>query len=336
MFTRTWLLWAGLMAIGCKRPPPAISFYYWKTSYGPSMADSAVLAENQVKELYLRYFDLDIPPSEKQPALLAAVRFIQPPDSSLHIIPVIYIRNRVFTGTADSLAPRLAVQTAAAVRQISETAGVHHREIQVDCDWTLQTRDRYFRFLRAFREATGCPLSATIRLHQVKYPVRSGIPPVDRGVLMYYNMGRIADIPENSIYDEKTAARYAASIPAYPLPMDLALPIFSWGIQLRNGKVVNLLNKMNMAGFSDPAMFVKDGDHRFNVRKAGFRAGYYFQENDVVKIEQVSSASLRAIAAGIRSNPQHPFAKLLFYDLDSANYNRYEKTIFKDIAAALH
>lgn len=64
MFTRTWLLWAGLMAIGCKRPPPAISFYYWKTSYGPSMADSAVLAENQVKELYLRYFDLDIPPSE--------------------------------------------------------------------------------------------------------------------------------------------------------------------------------------------------------------------------------------------------------------------------------
>ena len=336
MFLRAWLFLLLLPFLACQRPTPAISFYYWKTTYQVSAADQQVLAANQVQDLYLRYFDLDWPPGAKEVSMLAPVKFGQTPDSNLHIIPVVFIKNRVFLQTPDSLLVVLAEHVAAGIQSISETAGIHYREIQVDCDWTRRTRDNYFKFLTSLKTKAAVPLSATIRLHQVKYPVQSGIPPVSRGLLMYYNMGYIADVPENSIYDEKNAAKYAAAIPDYPLPMDLALPIFSWGIQIRNGKVLHLLNKMNEADFAQDSMFEKTATNRYKAKQAGFKSGYYFQENDLVKIEQVSSSNLKEIAAGIRANKQYPFQQLIFYDFDARNYNRYEKTIFKDIAAALH
>ncbi|MFT4025156.1 MAG: hypothetical protein QM664_15385 [Flavihumibacter sp.] len=335
MFIRRVIYLICLFALACKRPSPAISFYYWKTTYQQTKADSQVLADNEVKDLYLRYFDLDVSGAEKQPTLLAPVCFAQSPDSNLNIVPVVYIKNNVFIQATDSSIPALAAHTIEAIQSISKTAAVRYREIQIDCDWTRQSRDRYFHFLRELKQQSGVPLSATIRLHQVKYPAQSGIPPVDRGLLMYYNMGYIADVPENSIYDEKTAKKYSASIPGYPLPMDLALPVFSWGIQIRNGKVVHLLNKMNASDLADKNQFIPESENRFRVKQAGFRSGYYFQENDVIKIEQVSPRDLKDIAENIRPNPRRPFSKVLFYDLDEANYTRYEKTIFKDIAAAL-
>ena len=78
-------------------------------------------------------------------------------------------------------------------------------------------------------------LSATIRLHQVKYYKQAGIPPVDRGMLMFYNMGKLnALTAENSIYNSNDAAGYIETVDDYPLKLDLALPAFSWAVHFRN------------------------------------------------------------------------------------------------------
>ncbi len=86
------------------------------------------------------------------------------------------------------------------INQINKSVSIKCRALQIDCDWTTKTAPKYFYFLQQIREkldahedggtfASLAMLSATIRLHQVKYPEKSGMPPVDKGVLMFYNMG---------------------------------------------------------------------------------------------------------------------------------------------------
>ena len=99
------------------------------------------------------------------------------------------------------------------------------KEIQIDCDWTDSTRNRFFRFTRTLGKlahAEHSLISATIRLHQIKYFERTGIPPVDRGVLMFYNMGKLAAASErSSIFNTEDAEKYTSRLSQYPLPMDL-------------------------------------------------------------------------------------------------------------------
>ena len=88
------------------------------------------------------------------------------------------------------------------------------KELQIDCDWTESTRDKYFHLLSTLRnelERNKQIISATIRLHQVKYAAITGIPPVHRGMLMYYNMGKINATDNNSVYDKKIAEKYISS-----------------------------------------------------------------------------------------------------------------------------
>jgi hypothetical protein len=69
----------------------------------------------------------------------------------------------------------------------------------------------------------------------VKYRERTGVPPVDRGMLMFYNMGRFSADPEaRAIFDLESARRYLARISSYPLPLDLALPMWSWTVAPRS------------------------------------------------------------------------------------------------------
>ena len=113
---------------------------------------------------------------------------------------------------------------------VSNTA-IH--EIQFDCDWTQSTKEKYFKFLRHFRQLQNDPtfqLSATIRLHQIKFANQTGVPPVNRGMLMFYNMADLESIKTpNSILDLEVAHQYIDSQTTYELPLDFALPIFSLG-----------------------------------------------------------------------------------------------------------
>jgi hypothetical protein len=130
------------------------------------------------------------------------------------------------------------------------------RELQIDCDWTDLTRAAFFDFvteLRVLVHREGALLSATIRLHQVKYRERTGVPPVDRGMLMFYNMGGItADADTRSIFDRARAESYLARLPEYPLPLDAALPIWSWTVHTRGDRVVGLLQSTDPAELVDP------------------------------------------------------------------------------------
>jgi hypothetical protein len=230
----------------------------------------------------------------------------------------------------------LVKNTLYLVSAISHSQSIAPREIQFDCDWTERTRDKYFSFLQQYAAISNQTVSATIRLHQVKYKERTGVPPVQYGVLMYYNIGPINGGDNNSIYEKSVAERYNTYIKSYPLPLDVALPIFSWGITIRDGKAAALLNKIDAADFKNDSNFVATNSNHFQVKHACFKNGYYFKEGDDIKMEHVPEADLLDITRQVNQYSNHRIGKIIFYDLDSTNLNQYEKAIFEKVRSSIH
>lgn len=305
-----------------------MSFYYWKTQFTLNDYEKGILYKHDVKSLYVRYFDIDFTPEDKEPVPVSPIK----PDSSIRqyqVIPVIFIRNRTFERlTADNI-PMLVKNVAFLVNLINQSQSIRPTQIQFDCDWTERTRDKFFEFIKQYRAHNNQIISATIRLHQVKYKEITGVPPVDYGVLMYYNMGAINGDNNNSIYEKSIADKYNSYIRSYPLPLDVALPVFSWGLTIRDGKVVELLNKINFTQFENDSNFIKADSDRYQVKHACFKSGYYFKENDQIKQEHVPAGDLQDITNQINKYTNHKIGKLIFYDLDSTNLVQYDKDVFE-------
>jgi len=68
-------------------------------------------------------------------------------------------------------------------------------------------------------------VTATIRLHQIKFKDKTGIPPVDQGVLMAYNIGELKNNKQNSILEANIVKQYINKNTEYPLKLKLALDI---------------------------------------------------------------------------------------------------------------
>lgn len=175
-------------------------------------------------------------------------------------------------------------------------------------------------------------LSATIRLHQVKYAQQTKVPNVAYGVLMYYNMGEINAGPGSSIYDKTIADLYTYTLKDYPLPLKVALPIFGWAIHLRNGQVLGLRPKVTANALKTEAAFSAQKPDIFEVKRDVLRHGTYYRKGDVLKIESVSQEQLLEMAHDLGTHMK--VEEVIFYDLDALNLKNYEKDIFSQVRAA--
>jgi hypothetical protein len=208
----------------CDQRSKSMSFYYWRKVYAPDTAEVNTLKENKVHTLYVHYFDVDWPDTVDGPILGSPVRFDSVP-TGYYIVPVVFFSNKVFE-KADSVAlADLTNKVLHLVALTNHAAQFEPEEIQFDCDWTEKGKDNYFRFLRQYQAASGLVISSTIRLYQIKFADRIGIPPVDHGVLIFYNMDSAEAATGNPIYERASAHRYTPSLRSYPLTLDLALPI---------------------------------------------------------------------------------------------------------------
>ena len=203
------------------------------------------LVVNDVDTLYLRFFDVEWETPSNSPKPVAPIIFSDEIPQQIKIIPVVYLKNEVFKNLSEVLSENLAENVWMKISIIAKTQHINISQIQMDCDWSPSTRQKYFKFLQALNNKlknTHIKVSATIRLHQVKYREITGVPPVNRGMLMFYNFGRLQARGElNSIFNEQEASRYTSYISEYPLPLDVVLPIFSWAIHSHHEKITGLL-----------------------------------------------------------------------------------------------
>jgi len=211
--------------------------YYWSTVFSLDSAKSEFVRTHDVGRIYLRYFD--VVDDGGRPMPNATLRFAMPVPQGMEIVPVVFIVNdcmkRDVSGLADKILKR--------VMQMSQTNDVDGvGEIQIDCDWTLSTRRRFYAFLSEMRDmvhAKNLRLSVTVRLHQLSQTP----PPADRGVLMMYNTGDFTDIKcEKPILDLRDAAPYLRHLGGFKLPLSAAYPVYSWKILFRNGHYVGIMH----------------------------------------------------------------------------------------------
>jgi len=323
-----WISFFLLLTACSKNDPPTIAFYYWKTNLKFSETEKEVLKDNNVHKLYIRYFDIGLHPEKKIPFPISPIHF-EENIQRFEVVPVVFIQNKVM------LEPNLDVEDLAKktihlIDEINSKNKITCAQIQIDCDWTLKSKEHYLEFIEQIKKLSQKKLSATIRLHQVKYFKKTKIPNVDSGVLMFYNMGSIAPDSLNSIYSKEISKKYLKSLKRYPLHLDYALPIYSWAIHIRDKKVLGLRSKLNFTALEKDKNFQKITPIFFKVRQSNYKNGVYYEENDLLKVEAISPKDLKEMAEDLSGNSMEPPKEIIFYDLDEFNLNNYEKNIFKE------
>lgn len=318
----------------CTKKETSASFYYWQTNFNLNKQEHQAINELNCSELYVRLFDIDIKNDSIVP--LGIIKNLDSFPNNLQLIPVVFITNRTFIETKPENIKQLALNTHSKISSLLKEANKSCNKIQIDCDWSQGTKHNYFQFLKQFKAIdTNIILSSTIRLHQIKYPTITGVPPVDEGIIMYYNMGKLNGI-ENSIYNSTDAKKYIESITYYPLKCNIALPIFSWGKVERDSKIINLINHTDSLLLEKKGQLLQLDSITYKVKSSFLYKGIYFKENDVMKMEQASIDELMLAARGLAENLKQDSIKIIFFDLNATNLNYYSNEKLKDILNAFN
>ncbi|MGS0748901.1 hypothetical protein [Halpernia sp. GG3] len=194
---------------------------------------------------------------------------------------------------------------------------------RIDCDWTGGTNEEYFKLLETLKKISHRKITCTLRLHQVKDKGLIGIPPVDKVYLMCYATSSPLDnSTKNSILDIPTLKNYLARLSHYPLHMDIALPIYSWGILTNHLGNHKLINTLSSEALEKNDNFKKISLNNFEVLKDDFYFGMYLSKGFKIKIETITQKDLDETLAFI--NEKITFYNIIYYQLDSRFIKNYK------------
>lgn len=95
--------------------------------------------------------------------------------------------------------------------------------------------------------------------------------------------------PENSILDSVSLKKYLrGTVAVYPLPLDVALPVFSWGVVFRGGSFFNIINSPDSSQLADNQRFEQVSPTRFLSKKGTILQGIYLHPGDLIRLERPS------------------------------------------------
>ena len=298
-------------------------FYHWKSQLQLSPSEQNALTQLAIQKLYIKFFDISTSP--RAPFTFTPKTKIDwtsiPPQCT--ITPVVYLTIDCLRQLPEESLPQLAQQLLQSIKTLLEGRPLQH--LQIDCDWTTKTREPYFQLLRLLQaQEPNLQLSTTIRLHQIKYRQAAGIPPVSKGLLMPYNLSDpTAYRAQNSIFDSKEAAKYLQNQSLYPLPLDIALPLFSWGIWFRDRQFRGFVRGLDGAEIAGASYLEPIKPPFFQVIKDTVIQQQYIRMGDEIKLEAVGVEALReALAFSLPILPNDSF-DLLFFHLDEQVLKTY-------------
>ena len=305
-------------------------FYYWKSDdYTFQKQEVDVLKKLAVKKLYVKFFEVEYSKVfGVRPTSKSSVNFHYQvngdPAPDVNVIPVVFIKNDVFTNTkqedVNSLADNILFLIAKRYKEHGNQDSVFH-EIQFDCDWTASTKEKYFALLKYLKKLTGKTISCTLRMYPYKYAEMMGVPPVDKATLMCYNLNNpLENENKNSILDADEIKKYLNTKKAYPLHLDVVLPLNSWMLYFQNNQFVALLhNQDNINLFAEP---IKPLWYR--VTKDTMVSNIFIREGDKIKYEDVSEDELKKVTALLKAKLNlSGTATISFFHLDKTTLNKY-------------
>lgn len=310
------ILFILFLVVSCqKKNNHPYTFYYWKTNFSLHPEEKKALDNATTPYLYTRFFDVDKVGGKFQP-----VGVITKDNNFLtdkHIVPTVFITNQTLLNISQDEIQFLAESINQLIqKKITEYHIKVNNEIQIDCDWTAGTRDDYFTFLKELKKISGKEITCTLRLHQVKDKNQTGIPPVDKVYLMCYSTSSpLENSDKNSILDVTVLKNYLSKIEDYPIKkIDVALPIYSWGIvtnYLGKHKLINALSKEDL---NNPN-FKKISSTEIEIQKDGFYFGNYLNKGFRIKVEEIADDQLQEVVGFLEKKIN--YFNIIYYQLDS-------------------
>lgn len=318
-----------LIIFGCKPKNTNVNraFYYWKSKFELDKDELKILNQNNINTLYIKYFDVLWNANLNAAIPAAKIEFKDAIPQHIQVIPVVYITNSALLKSNKDSIKTLAISISKLINAYGPLVNKKINQIQIDCDWTLSSKEKYFALLSALKSIYNNQLilSATIRLHQIKYVSETGIPPVKKGMLMYYNMGNIEHQHNNSIFNENDAEKYAPYIKQYPLPLDAVLPLFSWVKVFRNHKMHQLLNQISFHELINSNLFQHVNEYTLKPIATCNYKGITFLTNDVLVAEIVAPKLSKKAAQHL-----HRYFNKTTFTLALFHLNKYKLNDFTE------
>ena len=328
-----------LFLISCSKTSHDTGFYFWKTVFQLDTVENRALEEIKAQSIYVRIMDIDFDPSGVQAVPISPITFTQPVPKEQQVIPVVFVNQRIFTemdslqirGLANKIVPFI-------VAKIKQAGKENFKELQLDCDWTKTSRDKFFYLLTYLQQLPALKdilVSSTLRLHQVKNIVTSGVPPVRKVMLMCYNMGNLRQFgPQNSIINQKDLKTYLSeSLHNYPIEMDIALPIFQWFVVFRNNNYIGISKHISEEEIKDASLFTHNPNTNLYILTKDLPKAN-LKKDDIIRFESVNQEDLLQTAKFLKGELKGKEHRIIFYHLDQATLANHSNAELQKIIAA--
>jgi hypothetical protein len=320
------LWWFLFEACATQAPAPEKAMYHWKSVYRPNSTETAFMANHRIKTLYVKFFDVDADPITGQPIPVATLQPDSPFPDSINIVPVVFITQPALRQMKGADADSFASKISNRILQICTNAGITEtKEWQLDCDWTEKSKADYFRLVEAIKKIghrQKIKISVTLRLYPYKCQTVMGVPPADKALLMCYNMGNLTNAATaNSIIDPDEMKKYLTVGKPYPLPLDAALPLFSWHVWFREKTYLGLVYPAELEGI---ACLTQTRNKRVFTKDTTI-SGRLFLKGDWLREERSDPEQLAQARELIRTKlGGQSIQRLALFHLDSLILNKYD------------
>jgi hypothetical protein len=331
------LLFLPVIALGFfrteeKAPVVIPSAFRWKNSYWLEGGEEQAITRNGIQRVYHKLLDIDWNPANgAHPVSVVRIPYQWRNYSErrgnwtdqVELVPCIYITNNTFLklddGGTDLLARNL-------LRKLRMELPERVHGVLLDCDWSPKSKDRFFRLTRIMNDSLDVPLTVTVRLHQYAQPAKTGVPPADRGMLMPYNVSTITEPGDvNSIFDRATAEPYFAHAKPYPLPLDIGLPAFSWGVQFRNGAFVGVLQDQQVQDALSLGLLTGETNGTLQVTQENNEHMPQLHLGDVVRVERMTPEVIAQVVELARTAVNSDTLAVAYFELGTGTFQRMSR-----------
>lgn len=301
--------------------------YFWESAkYNLTEYELNSLEKLKLNKMYIKFFEVEkndvfgIHPTAKS-------EFFCKYDSiPVEFIPVVYIRNEVFKGTNEKEIDEFVSNFIFLIKKkYSEKIGNLNdlKEIQIDCDWTQSTQNIYFSFLKKLKSSTNLQISATLRLYAYKFPDKMGVLPVDRAMLMCYNLLNVHENQyKNSILDLAELEKYLLGAADYPIPLDVALPTYQAMHVYQNNSYVKSLHNNQCAILQHLS---KHSKLWYYAKNDFVTSNLFIRKGDKIKYEFIDKETMQKAIKIIKKNIDlSSNFTLSLYHLNEFDFKKHE------------
>ena len=325
------LVFIGLASCSGETREVKRAFYYWKAG-DLNNYEAHFFEEAKAEKLYVKIFEItnddlqgSIPIAKSYMKL--STEFIK----STEIVPCIFVENDVISKSTDEQLIDLAENTVFLVKKFLDDKLIKNsadkircNELQIDCDWMESSKNQYFKFLEAIKKHWDKELSCTLRLYPYKFEELMGVPPVDKVMLLCYNLlDPRTNNEKNSILDLQELEKYIVTDKTYPLPLDIGLPTYSSCYQFSNGQFDEISH--GVSSNLEQACLPSDDYLWYTVKTDTSLDYHYYKKGQRLKIERVTAETLLAATKLIVENIElAEVPTVALYHLDEnelINYN---------------